>query len=128
MPEYVADTHALIWALSAPAKLGARARRVFESDRDRIWLPAAAVAEIALLRELGRTGIGMPELATVLGESNSLRFLELTWHQLHEFAALSAVRDPFDRLIVSAARARRARLISKDESIASGGLVDVVWR
>jgi PIN domain nuclease of toxin-antitoxin system len=51
----------------------------------------------------------------------------LTWNQLDEFSSLTSIRDPFDRLIVSAARSTGAKLITKDESLADSGLVDVVW-
>jgi PIN domain nuclease of toxin-antitoxin system len=37
------------------------------------------------------------------------------------------IRDPFDRLIVSAARVHGARLVTRDEAIAGLGLVPVVW-
>jgi hypothetical protein len=42
--EYVLDTHALVFALTSPAKLGAGARKAFrhvEAGRDAAWVPAA---------------------------------------------------------------------------------------
>jgi PIN domain nuclease of toxin-antitoxin system len=127
MADYVLDTHACVFALSAPRRLGRRARRVLTGPGDhRFWLPAAAAAEIALLRELGRIELGLPELRTAM-DTSSLLFLDLTWQQLNEFSSLTSIRDPFDRLIVSAARSLGARLISKDETLADSGLVDVVW-
>jgi PIN domain nuclease of toxin-antitoxin system len=127
MPEYVLDTHTCVWALAAPRKLGKIARRVLEAHRDRVWVPAAVVAELALLRELGRVGIGLPELKVAIAAAESLCFLELGWDQLEIYSGLAGIRDPFDRLIVSAARARSAKLITKDEGLAESGLVEVVW-
>jgi PIN domain nuclease of toxin-antitoxin system len=51
----------------------------------------------------------------------------LTWEQLDEFVSLTSIRDPFDRLVVSAARTLDAKLVSKDEALAETGLVEVVW-
>jgi predicted nucleic acid-binding protein len=73
-----------------------------------VWLPAAVAAEVVMLRELGRTELGLPVLQ-------------------EEFAALGTIRDPFDRLIVAATRRAGAKLISRDRALAESGLVDVVW-
>jgi PIN domain nuclease of toxin-antitoxin system len=37
------------------------------------------------------------------------------------------MRDPFDRLIVSAARAIGAALLTRDGGIAESGLVETMW-
>ena len=59
-----------------------------------------------MLRELGRLEVGLVELKAALDSAPSLRFLPLDLAQLDEFALLPSLRDPFDRLIVSAARSR----------------------
>jgi PIN domain nuclease of toxin-antitoxin system len=56
-----------------------------------------------------------------------LRFLPIDLVQLDEFAAHSTLRDPFDRLILSAARAVGAKLITKDQRLQESGLVRTVW-
>ena len=127
---YVLDTHACVFALGAPAKLGAKARsamRAVEEGRGEAWIPAAVVAEIVLLRELGRIEIGLAHLKTAMEQAPGLRFLSLDLDQLDEFAALGAIRDPFDRLIVSAARAVGAKLVTRDRSLGEHGLVQTVW-
>lgn len=116
--------------LAAPRKLGASARAAIESveaGRSQAFVPAAAVAEIVLLRGLGRTDIGLPELQRALGACPRLRFLPLELDQLDEFAALGSITDPFDRLIVAAARQQDARLVTRDGVIAAGGLVETLW-
>ncbi len=130
MPDYVLDTHACVFALASPKKLGRSARRALESVESGAsigWVPAAVAAEIVLLHELGRTAIGLPQLEAAFEEASSLRFLPLDHRQLREFAAHSKIRDPFDRLIVSAARVVNARLISRDEDLGDSNLVHVVW-
>ena len=130
MADFVLDTHACIYALAAPQRLGKAARRALrqvEAGRAVAWIPAAVVAEVILLRELGRVRIGLPELRSAMEGSPALRFLALDLRQLDEFAAHGAIRDPFDRLIVGACRAVDARLITKDEGLRESGLVGTVW-
>lgn len=130
MRKYVVDTHALIHSLAAPKKLGRAARAAIQSaekGRAQIWIPAVVAAEVAMLRELGRTQIGLPEIASLLDDVPSVQFLELGWSQVDGFAILSSIRDPFDRFILAAARSVEGRLISKDERLTESGLVEVVW-
>jgi PIN domain nuclease of toxin-antitoxin system len=130
MAGYVLDTHACLFALAQPKKLGKRARAALgrvDRGREQAWVPAAVVAEIVLLRELGRTQVGLPELKSVFQDAASVQFLPLDLEQLDIFSSLASIRDPFDRLIVSATRALDARLVSKDGSLADSGLVEVVW-
>jgi len=130
MPRYVLDTHACIFALVAPAKLGAGARKALasvEAGKSTAWVPAAVVAEIVLLRELGRIQLGLAGLKTAMEQAPALRFHALDLAQLDEFAALGAIRDPFDRLIVAAARALDAKLVTRDRPLDEHGLVQTVW-
>jgi PIN domain nuclease of toxin-antitoxin system len=130
MITYVLDTHAFVLTLTAPKKLGrdaARAMRRVEAGQDQAWLPAVAAAEVALLHQLGRTGIGIAEMKAALADAPGIRLLPLDLPQLETFATLTSVRDPFDRLIVSAALATSSRLLTKDVALAESGLVQVVW-
>ncbi|PYV08804.1 MAG: hypothetical protein DMG07_24725 [Acidobacteria bacterium] len=131
MSDYVLDTHACVFALVSPKKLGAAARAAMmeaESGRATAWVPAAVAAEIVLLRERGRISIGLPELKTAMEEAPSLRFLPLDLEQLSDFAIHITIRDPFDRLILGACRSVRAKLVTKDRSLRASGLVQTVWK
>ncbi len=130
MSAYILDTHACVFALGAPKKLGKRAAAVLRrigTSKDIVWVPAAVVAEIVLLRDLGRTHIGLPELKLAFLDTPSLRFLPLELRQLDEYSALGAIRDPFDRLILAAARSIGAKLITKDAVLTEAGLAEIVW-
>jgi len=123
---YVLDTHALVAALTSPRKLGEEARRVLrrmERGQDEGLVPAAVVVEIAILRELGRTQLGVPELKAVIEQTPAIRLLPLDFSQLETFSTLQSLRDPFDRLIVSATLATNARLVSKDGLLTDSALV-----
>jgi len=128
--EYVLDTHACVFALVKPQKLGERARKALrrvELGRERAWIPAAVAAELVLLHELGRISIGLPELEATLENSPTLGFLPLDFNQIREFASLASIRDPFDRLIVGAARSVGGKLVSKDANLRDLGIVQIVW-
>ena len=95
--KYVVDTHACVFLLAAPRKLGANARRALErveSGRDAAWVPAAVVAEIVLLHELGRIRIGLPQLRETFDSVPRLSFLPLEIDQLDHFVSLTSIRDP----------------------------------
>ena len=129
MVRLVADTHALVWHLSAPGRLGAAARRALAAADEGRWLccvPAIALVEVALLKERGRIAIGVEELLRALAEHPGYAILALDSQQAVEFAALVAVRDPMDRLVLAAARATESRLVSADQALDGFG-VDRVW-
>jgi len=131
MAEYVLDTHTLVFALATPGQLGPAARKALtevEAGRAVAWIPAAVAAEIVILKELGRIGVGLPELTSAMEQASGLRFLPLTLKQLEEFSAHTAIRDPFDRLILSAARSAGAILLTRDRKLRDCGLVRTLWK
>lgn len=129
MKAYVVDTHVFVWYVRGRRVGGAAARALREVDggRSRAWIPAIVAVELALLRERRRSAIGVPELEATLARNSELRLLPLDAAQVREFALLSAVRDPFDRLVVAAARSAGCPLLTADEGIAASGLVRVIW-
>jgi PIN domain nuclease of toxin-antitoxin system len=126
---YVLDTHALLWHVRGRRVGRAAERALREIDRgaSRALIPAIVPIEIALLRERGRSGVGIPELEATFERNPALQVLPLDLGQAREFALLPSVRDPFDRLVVAAARVARCALVTADEQIAASGLVRVVW-
>lgn len=129
MKSYVFDTHAFVWYVRGRRVGRAAARALREIDRgtSRAWVPAVLAIELALLRERRRSEIGIPELEATLERNAEIRPLPLDLAQAREFALLPVVRDPFDRLILAAARCLRCPLLSADESIAASGLAQVIW-
>jgi len=125
----VADTHAIVWHLTAPRRLGAGARRAFASadgGRALCCVPAIALVEIALLRKRRRIGVGVGEVVRAIAGRPGYAVLALDVDQAAEFALLVGVSDPMDRLILAAASVTGSRLISIDE-IFDGFGVERVW-
>jgi len=125
----LADTRALIWHLTEPRRLGKGARRGFaSSDRGQAlcYVPAIAVVEIWLLYERGRLRLGPAQVLEVIAGHAGYSILALDLEQVLEFGSLAEIRDPMDRMIVSAARATGSRLISSDQALDGFG-VERLW-
>jgi PIN domain nuclease of toxin-antitoxin system len=129
MVSVVADTHAVVWHLTDPGRLGRGARRAFEAVDAGRWLchvPVVTLVEIWLLHERGRLRIGPAQVLDAIAGHPGYAILSLDTVQAMEFGALPRVRDPLDRLIVAAARATRSRLVSADGALDEHG-VERLW-
>jgi PIN domain nuclease of toxin-antitoxin system len=128
--EYVLDTHAFVWWATQPKRLGRAAavvlRRV-DAGRARAWVPSIVGVELTLLNEAGRRLISVAELDAATKRNREVRILPHDLGQASEFSLLSALSDPFDRMIVSAARAAKLPLLTADSRIADSDLVEVIW-
>jgi PIN domain nuclease of toxin-antitoxin system len=125
----VADTHAIVWHLTAPDRLARGARRAFAAIDAGRWLchvPVIALVEIWLLHERGRLRVGPSQFLDAIAGHPGYALLSLDAVQAMEFGALPRVRDPLDRLILAAARATQSRLVSADEALEGHG-VERVW-
>jgi PIN domain nuclease of toxin-antitoxin system len=125
----VADTHALAWHFTEPNRLGKAARRAFSQVDTGRWLchvPVIVLVEIGLLHERGRLRIDPTAMLEALAPHPGYAILDLDVEQVDEFVSLPAVRDPMDRLILAAARAMRARLVSGDGALTGHG-VERLW-
>lgn len=89
-------------------------------------VPVIVLVEIALLHERGRLRIGPTEMLEALAPHPGYALLDLDLEQVSEFVSLPAIRDPMDRLILAAARAMRARLVSGDGALTGHG-VERLW-
>lgn len=130
MKSAVIDTHALVFYLSAPRRLGKSARRWLrdaEAGRVSIIVPAVVPLELTLLREGGRRVVGPAEVGALLAVQPAFALRPLDLDQVVEFSLLGALPELFDRIIVAAARVAGAPLITRDEVIADSGLTPTVW-
>jgi PIN domain nuclease of toxin-antitoxin system len=124
------DTHAVVWHASRPRRLGSAASRwLRDADRGRaeILIPAIVPVELSLVRESGRRIIGPVELDALIATQPAFRILPLDLRQATEFALLSSIADPFDRLMVAAARVAEAPLITADGHLHACALVETIW-
>lgn len=126
----VLDTHAWVFLVDDPKRMGKAARRAI-GKADRLGVAAVSLWEVALLVEKRRLSLDrdlLPWIQDALREPK-VELLPLTpavvstAHQLR--GALDG--DPGDRLIVATALVEGATLASKDGRITDSGVVTVVW-
>jgi len=124
------DTHALVWYVLKPGRLGRRARRVLagaDTGRTQVLVPAIVAVEVSVLRDTGRKTIGVSQLEALLKVQPAFALLAVDLAQAIEFSHLAAIRDPFDRLIVAAARVNGVPLVTADTAIHESALVYAIW-
>ena len=128
----VADTHALIFHAGASAVLGAKARAHFaasEAQRALTYIPVVVMWECALLSRAVRINLRRPlrQFFDELFSNPAYQPLDLTAAQVLLADDLRFTRDPFDALIVAAARDLGVPLITRDQTIRDAGVVKTIW-
>lgn len=127
------DTHALIHHLTRRSKrLGHRARVIFdrvERGVDVLLIPFAVLEEMMLLSEAGKVRLPMPfrDLLVSFMRADNFELGVNDPELLLEAAALTGIKDPYDRLIVAQARVAGLPLLTGDEAIHDSRLVRTVW-
>jgi PIN domain nuclease of toxin-antitoxin system len=112
------DTHALIWALSAPRRLPARVATLLADPETDVHLSAVSTWEIAIKAALGKIHAELPAIARAAREA---QFDELPISVRHTLRVLSLPnihRDPFDRLLVAQALEEDLTLVTHDPVVA----------
>ena len=129
-PVYVADTHALFWYRTNPAKLSPAADAVFrlaDAGGARIVVPAIVIAELFYLTRKVGEGISTAEMLADIGASREFVFSELGRAQLEAMEQVEGVFEMHDRLIAAESLLRHAPLITKDEVLRGASMVNVIW-
>lgn len=130
MKDCVLDTHALIWALTKPDRLGKAARRAVDAagtGKITAFVPAIVLVEVALLEATRRSLPSLDDVREAIERSRGLQVLPLDATDAQAFQELPALIDPFDRLVVAAAAARDLPLVSADDRIREHALTRVIW-
>lgn len=117
------DTHVLLWALSAPERIGPHATELIERSTRR-YVSSVSFAEIEIKQLSGK--LTVPErLPEVIAQSG---FTELPLSAAHALAlgvlptSLSR-HDPFDRLLLAQSATEEALLMTADRRLLDcGGL------
>lgn len=129
----VTDTNALIYYAAGPSRLLSRRAgahfEACESGHATVFVPIAVMWELAMLARAGRTELGRsPRLFfDDLFSNAGFQPLDITPAQVLDASELGFTRDPFDALIVAAARSLDLPLITRDEAIRASGAVRVLW-
>jgi PIN domain nuclease of toxin-antitoxin system len=131
MKRYLADTHALLWFLSAPEKLGRKADRVFSSlgSGSEISISTVTLWEVAVLHDEGhvRLSAGFSAWHEALANLRGVRIEPLFGEDVEEARSLRSLVDPFDRMIAGTALRLGVPLISRDRRMAKERRLRLVW-
>lgn len=126
----ILDTHAWIWWVSEPARLGSKARRQL-SDARRIGVPAICCLEVAALAARERISLDRPVLAWM---QDALALPRVELMALTPAVAVRAAAlppafpgDPADRLIVATTVIEGGVLVTRDAAIRAAAIVETVW-
>jgi PIN domain nuclease of toxin-antitoxin system len=114
------DTHVWLWTLTAPERLGRRARSAISRATNEVWLSPISVWELLVLAERGRVRLDDEPgrwVREALGRS-PVRGAALTNEvaiQSREMAASHP--DPADRFIMATALIYELTLVTADEAL-----------
>lgn len=126
----VVDTHAWVWWLTKPGKLGKAAARALHKA-DRIGVPAICIWEVAAKAELEKLRFDRPYelwIDQALTYDPRVEVLHLLPRIAVEAAKLPwEHRDPADRFVVATARVEQALLVTADTQIHRSRLARCVW-
>lgn len=130
---YLLDTHAFLWTLFEPAKLGLQARQAIQAVGHQVFVSAVSFLEISLKVSLAKLILPHCSPDDLLSSAKKLEIelLNLSPTEAASFYRLPKTlhKDPFDRMIAWQAMQNRLTLVTKDgelESYKKMGL-QIVW-
>ncbi|MDP2822560.1 MAG: type II toxin-antitoxin system VapC family toxin [Sulfuritalea sp.] len=115
------DTHAFLWTVFAPEKLGRKARASIADPANTIHLSSISIWEISLKFALGKLTLAdcTPESLVGAAREMGLSMISADADESASFHRLPRMphRDPFDRMLIWQAIRRDLVLISKDAAL-----------
>ncbi|MCY6411798.1 PIN domain-containing protein [Acinetobacter sp. VNH17] len=136
MKTYVLDTHAWIWQLFKPEKLGHHAKLILEqADQNQqvnIIIPAVVLAEVSMIaqkqRVVGFKAEHIPILVSTIQQHPAYSFSILDQDIILASQKFTDIPDIFDRLITTESYLLNATLISCDSIIHASQAKDfIIW-
>jgi PIN domain nuclease of toxin-antitoxin system len=120
---WMLDTHALLWALFEPDKLGRRTRAILKAPENVVLVSPLSYWEISLKSGLGKLELPdtdpseIPVAVRQLGLSEATLAPEIL-STVHRLPYAPDHRDPFDRLLIWQAICGKHTLLGRDRPIA----------
>ncbi len=113
------DTHAFLWFIQGSQNLSETARNLIEDPENQKLLSIASLWEISIKVSIGKLDVGMA-IADLLSREvygNGFEVLAIQANHLDELTKLVFHhKDPFDRLMIAQALAKRMPVVTKDEA------------
>ena len=118
---FLPDTRLLMWAVSKPERLSAKALKLISDEANRLFSSAASIWEIAIKISFKRPDliVNVPKLHSELHRN---RYQEVAVVTGHTFAVVHLPhlhKDPFDRLLPAQALREDLTLVAADAMLAN---------
>ena len=130
MTRLLLDTHAFVWAVGEPARLGPVGRDLLQDPANDVLVSAASAWELSTKYRLGKFPEAEPlitQYASVIARLGAEELPVLAVHALRAGGLVWSHRDPFDRMLAAQAMLEGAVLVTKDEAFSGVGGLAVVW-
>lgn len=130
MSTLLLDTHAYVWALTAPERLSPPAREAIETANNVLLVSAATAWEMAIKHRAGK----WPEAEVLLSQHDDLTG-RLGARRL-DISSADAIRagglrwdhgDPFDRILAAQALLSDATLVTRDRAFSELRGLRIIW-
>lgn len=130
MTSLLLDTHAVLWAINEPDRLGASAGDLIRDTSNRLVVSAVSAWELSTKVRLGK----LPEAASLMATyAAHLRRLGTEALSITDEHALLAGqldwehRDPFDRMLAAQAMVESLTLVTADPALQRLKSIRTVW-
>ena len=113
------DTHALLWSLARPDRLGSAAAAALRDPGNDVFVSAASTWEIAIKSALGKLD---GDVGTIAAAGHDLGFVDLAVtipHTIRVRTLRPHHRDPFDRILVAQALEEGLTIVTHDPAFAA---------
>lgn len=112
------DTHALIWAVDEPTRLGPGALQAVQNQSNELWVSAGTIWEVSIKIGIGKLSLSLPYLdwmkRAIIELNASVLPISLE-HADRQSSLPFHHRDPFDRLLAAQALSENIALVSCDD-------------
>lgn len=113
---YLLDTHIVLWWLTEPEKIHAKAQKTIRDRANDMFVSAATFWEMAIKKSIGRLTLPHNLLETVALEG--FKILPIMPEECIGVADLPMLHaDPFDRLLILQAKLYDLVIITRDSKI-----------
>jgi PIN domain nuclease of toxin-antitoxin system len=119
------DTHALIWSVDEPAKLGPDAAQAISDPANELLLSAASIWELSIKVSLGKLNLSLP-FRTWMDQAIAdlgVNLLPITVEYADAAAQLPNHHgDPFDRMLIGQTQVENIPIASGDAALDKYGV------
>lgn len=113
---YLLDTHIIIWWLTDPKRIAAKASKIISDKENSIFISTASLWEMAIKKSLGR--LTLPRNIVEILQTEGFQIIPIGHEEALGISDLPFVhQDPFDRILVMQAKLYNYVLITRDKNI-----------